>query len=178
MGTRHGIINYVDTKAKKCRHLKKFTRKGRCLSGVTDWRNRQSCWYFRPSFVNCCPFNLSLIQLGMLSSVRDHILQEFNTTLYLTRFRTYKIARPTQTKPRRGGGLRQINTCRKVPLHVNFFRWRHFALVSIKLISPWYMAIKAVPNTCRDGMHTIHCSEESVFKIKLMSERTNDDLFW
>ena len=27
----------------------------------------------------------------------DHILQEFNT-LYLTRFRTYKIARPPQTK--------------------------------------------------------------------------------
>jgi hypothetical protein len=26
---------------------------------------------------------------------------------------------------------------RKVPLQVNFFRWRHFALVSIKLISPW-----------------------------------------
>jgi hypothetical protein len=24
-------------------------------------------------------------------------------------------------KPRRGGGIRQINTCRKVPLQVNFF---------------------------------------------------------
>jgi hypothetical protein len=34
---------------------------------------------------------------GMLSPVGDHILQEFNT-LYLTRFRTYKIARPPQTK--------------------------------------------------------------------------------
>jgi hypothetical protein len=30
-----------------------------------------------------------------LSPVGDHILQEFNT-LYPTRFRTYKIARPTQ----------------------------------------------------------------------------------
>ncbi len=29
-----------------------------------------------------------------------------------------------------------INTCREVPLQVNFFRWRHFALVSIQLISP------------------------------------------
>ncbi len=29
-------------------------------------------------------------------------------------------------------GLRQINTCRKVPLQVNFFRWRrHFALPSM-----------------------------------------------
>ncbi len=44
-------------------------------------------------------------------------------TLFLTRFRTYKIDRlqPKQ-KPRRGGGLRQIITCRKVPLQVNFLR--------------------------------------------------------
>jgi hypothetical protein len=33
----------------------------------------------------------------VLSPVGDHILQEINT-LYLTRFRTYKIARPPQTK--------------------------------------------------------------------------------
>ena len=32
----------------------------------------------------------------MLSCVVDHILQEFNT-LFLTRFRTYKIATPLQT---------------------------------------------------------------------------------
>ncbi len=31
-------------------------------------------------------------------------------------------------------GPRQINTCRKVPLEVNFFRWRHFALPSMNLI--------------------------------------------
>ncbi len=34
-------------------------------------------------------------------------------------------------KPRRGGGLRQIQTCRKVPIEVNFFIWRLFALVSV-----------------------------------------------
>jgi hypothetical protein len=33
----------------------------------------------------------------VLSCVVDHILQEFNT-LFLTRFRTYKIATPSQTK--------------------------------------------------------------------------------
>jgi hypothetical protein len=32
---------------------------------------------------------------GVMSPVGDHILLEFNT-LYLTRFRTYKIARPTK----------------------------------------------------------------------------------
>ncbi len=31
---------------------------GRCLSGFIDWKYSQSCWYFRPSFVNFCPSNL------------------------------------------------------------------------------------------------------------------------
>ncbi len=53
----------------------------------------------------------------VLSPVGDHILQEFNT-LYLIRFRTYKIARPPQTKT----CLRKINTYCKVPLQVNFLR--------------------------------------------------------
>ncbi len=35
--------------------------------------------------------------VGELSLIEDHILQEFKT-LYLTRFRTYKIARPPQLK--------------------------------------------------------------------------------
>jgi hypothetical protein len=54
-----------------------------------------------------------------MSCVGDYILQEFNS-LFLTRFRTYKIAAPSQTKPRRVGGLSQINTCYKVPLEVKF----------------------------------------------------------
>jgi hypothetical protein len=85
---------------------------------------------FRPSFVNYCPSNLlsgspppplppsksqstvytDSVWLGGdgVSSVGDHILQELNN-LFLTRFRTYKIApklldHPKQ-KPRRGGGL-------------------------------------------------------------------------
>jgi hypothetical protein len=72
--------------------------------------------------------NRSPIKLGDITPyltygpVGDHILQEFNT-LYLTRFKTYKkLLNHPKLKPRRGGGLRQINTCRKVPLQVNFFR--------------------------------------------------------
>ncbi len=53
----------------------------------------------------------------MSNPVGDHILQEFNT-LYLTKFRTTFIDHPKQT-PRKGGGLRQINTCSKVPLQFN-----------------------------------------------------------
>ncbi len=49
-------------------------------------------------------------------------------TLYLTRCRAYKFARPPQTKPRRGGDLRQINTCCKVPLLVNYTDIWHWFL--------------------------------------------------
>ncbi len=46
----HGLINYVDTKA-KCRHPKTLSVKGlcgRCLYEFIDWRYSQSCWYFDP----------------------------------------------------------------------------------------------------------------------------------
>jgi hypothetical protein len=141
-------------------YFKKFTVKGlcgRCLLEFLDWRYSQSCWYFRPSFVNYCPSNFlsgspppppSLCQStiytdrvwlggdgGVLRCVGDHILQEFNT-LWLTTFRTEEISYHPKQIPRRWDGLRQINTCRRVPvpLQVNFFRWRHFALLSINLI--------------------------------------------
>ena len=60
--------------------------------------------------VYCCPSTFSLTSPppsqskwvwggggGVMSCVVDHILQEFNTP-FLTRFRTYKIATPPQTK--------------------------------------------------------------------------------
>ncbi len=60
LGSLHGLINYIDTKA-KCRHLKYWPVKGlfgKCLSKLIDWRYIQSYWYFLPSFVSCCPSNL------------------------------------------------------------------------------------------------------------------------
>ncbi len=110
----------------KCRHLKKLTYKGlcgRCLSEFIDWKYSQSCWYFRPSFVNCSPLTFSLVQLSPppspLPSVNSY-------TVY-----TYSI------QCVRGGCygvLGQRNTSRKVPLQVNFFRWRHFPLPSMSFI--------------------------------------------
>jgi hypothetical protein len=58
---------------------------------------------------------------GGLISVRDHILQEFNT-LYLTRYvEPTKLLDHPKQKPRKGGGLRQMNTCRRVPLQDFFY---------------------------------------------------------
>ncbi len=53
--TLFNYIDYIDTEAKS-RHLKNWPVKGlcgRCLSEFIDRWYSQSCWYFRPSFVNC-----------------------------------------------------------------------------------------------------------------------------
>ncbi len=80
-----------------------------------DWRCSQSCSYFRPLLWTSAPLTFSLAHLSppslcqstvyhrqcvagwVLRCVGDRILQEFNT-LYLTRFRTYKIALPLPNK--------------------------------------------------------------------------------
>ncbi len=150
----HGLISYKNITT-KCRHLKKFTCKETLrkvfirvyrlkIQRVMLVFSTQLCellplssslWFNSPP-----PFSLPCVKvqniqrvcgwegLGVLSPVGGHILQEFNT-LYLTRFRTYKIAKSkspqTKTKGRR---LRQINTCSKVLLQAIFFRWHHFIL--------------------------------------------------
>jgi hypothetical protein len=53
---------------------------------------------------------------GALSPVGDHILQEFNT-LYLIRFRTYKLLDHLKQSLGGEGGLRQINTYLKIPFY-------------------------------------------------------------
>ncbi len=69
----------------------------------------------------------------------------------MTRFRTYSakfLNHPKQIS-RKGGGLRHINTCRKVP----FFRRRHFALLSISLIF-LRVATLCVVHVCDTTTHT------------------------
>jgi hypothetical protein len=112
----HGLINYKDKKT-KCRLYW-------CLIEFIDWGYSQSCWYFfDPASLTIAPLIFSLVHLHApsprpkskvqyiqtvgwgeeLSCVGDHILQEF-TTLFLTRYRAYKIAfPPPNKKPRRGG---------------------------------------------------------------------------
>jgi hypothetical protein len=51
---------------------------GNCSSEIIHWRSSQSCWYFPPSFLNCCPSNLlSGTTLSPLppSCVKVHYLQ-------------------------------------------------------------------------------------------------------
>ncbi len=91
---------------------------GRCLSEYS-----QSYWYFRPSFVNCCHSNLLSVQSPSLLPPPFLVWISILYTVCLCVGGGYVFL-----------GLRQINTCRKVPLQVNFLRWRHFALPSMSLI--------------------------------------------
>jgi hypothetical protein len=125
-------MNYKDTKT-NCRHLKKFTCKGtlrKVFIGVYRLEVQSVMLIFSTSFVNYFrltfppppPFQKSKYiiyrhcvagrGLGVLSPVEDH---------------------PKQN-PRRGEGLIQMNTCREVPLQINYLRRRHFALLSVSLI--------------------------------------------
>ncbi len=106
-----GLEGTIKTQHPKCRLYW-------CLMKFIDWRYSQSCWYFRPLLWTVAPLPslwppppppLPKVNVQYTDSVWlwggpwvvhivDHILQEFNT-LFLTRFRTYKIiATPPQTK--------------------------------------------------------------------------------
>ncbi len=55
----HGLINYKNTQT-----LNVVFTGGYTVIEFTDRRYSQSCWYFRPSFVNYCLSNLSLVHLA------------------------------------------------------------------------------------------------------------------
>ncbi len=162
----HGRNNYKDTKT-KCR-LKEITisqthgrnnykdTKTKCrlnwgLIEFIDWRYYQSGWYFRPSFVNYCPSNLSLVHLphpsppslsqitvykdsvwlgggeggGSLSCVGDQILQEFNTLFMIDQIQNLQncYLYSPQTKTQEGRGPLTNKHLPQSPLQVNFFRY-------------------------------------------------------
>ncbi len=101
----HELINFIDTKA-KCRHIKNWPVKGlcgRCVSEFIDWRYSQSWWYFRPSFLNCCPSNL------LSGSTLPPPLPCVNkNTVY-----TYTVCRGRGVSGSGSHCLRQINNCKK-----------------------------------------------------------------
>jgi hypothetical protein len=69
----------------------------------------------------------------VVSCVGDHFLQEFKTIQYIwPDSEPAKLLYHPKQKPRRGWGLRQINTCRKVPLQVNSFEITTFGIAFFK----------------------------------------------
>ncbi len=123
--TEHELINYIDTKA-KCRYLKKLTCKGilrQVIIRVFRLKVQSVMLVFSVSFVNCCSFLPSL----WFSTLPPSPLSYVNKSVF------------TKTVCKSRGGyrvldLRHINTCRMVPLQVNYFKWGHFALPSMSLV--------------------------------------------
>jgi hypothetical protein len=86
----------------------------------------QSCWYFRPSFVNCCSSNLLSASTSPPPPFLMWIIILFVRILY------------TVTKGRGGGvwgsGPQTDKHLPQSPFTGHFFRWRHCALPSMSLI--------------------------------------------
>ncbi len=112
----HGLINYLDTKA-KCRHLKKSTCKGTLRKMFIKVHGLIRCWYFRPSFVNCCPSNL------LSGSTVPPPLSCMNKyTVY-----TYTVCKGGG----RGSRPQTDNHLPQSPFTGQFFWWRHLWVDSI-----------------------------------------------
>ncbi len=80
---------------------------------------RQSCWYFWPSFVNCCPFNLIFYStLPPLPCVKY--------TVY-----TYTVCKGGEYG---GSGPQTDKHLPESPFTGQFFIWWHYALSSMSLI--------------------------------------------
>jgi hypothetical protein len=87
---------------------------GRCFSEFIDWRYSQSCWYVRPSFVNCCgvaPLILYLVISPPLPCVNKNTVHTY-TECTVWGERDMGIWASTAKQ----------YTCSKVPSQVDFFR--------------------------------------------------------
>ncbi len=147
----HGLINYIDTKA-KCHHLKNKSVEGlcgRCLSEFIDWRYSQSCWYFLPtvalltfSLVQHPPLSLFQSKDSVWLGGRGGCWVLLETIFYKSlTLCIWPDSEPTKLldhpkqKPRRGGPPRTDKHLPQSPFTGKFFRWRHSALVSLYLFS-------------------------------------------
>ncbi len=95
---------------------------GRCLSEFKDWRYIQSCWYFRPRFMNCC---LSLLLSG--STLPPPLFPVWLSILY-TSIQCVK-GKVCGSGPQTDKYLPQSPFTGK-----KFVRRRHFALLYMSLI--------------------------------------------
>jgi len=103
----HGLINYIETKAKGC-HLKKFTCKGTLRQVFIK------VYRLELHFNHMLVF---LTQLCELLTLQSSLWFNSSPPHPLPCVNKYKVCIHYTVCKR---GLRQINTCRKVPLQVIF----------------------------------------------------------
>ncbi len=109
-----------------------------CLVEFVDWRYSQSCWYFRPALWHIAPLTFSPVSSLPLPCVNKY---KYTENKYTRIHYTVCNGGGGVWGHRRGGGLGQINPCRKVPLQDNL-RVRgggesQFGRLERKLYTPW-----------------------------------------
>ncbi len=132
----HGLSNYKDTTTKCRLHW--------CLIEFIDWRHSQHVGIFYPVLWAIATLTFSLVHLpstppfpkpkynntdslwlevggGGCWVVLETIFSRCLTLYIWPDSETTKLPYHPKQKPRRGWGLRQINTCRKIPLQIKFF---------------------------------------------------------
>jgi hypothetical protein len=114
-------MDCIDNKA-KCRHLKTFTCKGTLRQVFICLRPIPSYDPIPPPLHIVYVYTVYLFTQGWGGGGRELTREKVRGAS------VHNAGSKITTSP--------INTCRKVPLQVNFFRWRHFALVSILLGPP------------------------------------------
>ncbi len=92
----------------------------RCLSEFKDWRYSQPCWYFRPSFVNCCPSNI----LSGSTLPPSPLFPVWIRTLC----NTYTVCKGGGGYEVLGGPQTDKHLPQSTFLLVNFFRWSTFCI--------------------------------------------------
>ncbi len=87
---------------------------------------------------------------GVFCCVGDHILQEFINTLYLNRFRPYKIALPPQTKTQEGSGPQTENHLPQSQITTFGFAFYQSNLSTVQpLLSPYPLMEEKEQGKCQ-----------------------------
>ncbi len=122
-GKCYGLISYIDSTA-KCHHLKNLTCKG-TLRQVSirvfrlEIQSVMLVGIFDPALWTVAPLTFSLVRLSP-SRVSPFIWSDSEPT---------KLLDHPKQNSRRGGGLRQTDTCREVPLQVIFLYDNYYFLL-------------------------------------------------
>ncbi len=111
---------------------------------TVDWRYSQSCWYFRTLLWTSAPLNLltgsPLPPFPVWISTGTVCNRKGGSGCVESIYKSYSLCIWTDSEPRKllpspPGGLRQIHTCRQVPLQVIFLKKsRHLGFGVFKVI--------------------------------------------
>jgi hypothetical protein len=147
----HGLINTIDTKA-KCRHLKNLPVKGfcgRCLSVRGPLPSSDPI--HPPPPTHCIRVHCIITHTGKRGGGELTREKVRGATVHKagSKIPTWLTVSPVY--------INSDSHLPQCPLEVNIFRWQHFALVSIKIISQWCILSSLLSHKQLYNSHLISC---------------------